>query len=68
MIDAVGEFVGGRSILRDAAPVPPLPEEGQVPLKPEPIGPVPVGTARVARATFPKGTTYTRMGDELGVV
>lgn len=37
-------------------------------LHPEPIRPIPEETARVARAAFPKGTTYTRMRDELGVV
>ena len=37
-------------------------------LRPEPIRPVPEETARVAQAAFPKGTTYTRMRDELGVV
>src|SRR5947208_310610 len=37
-------------------------------LHPEPILPVPEETARVARAAFPKGTTYTRMRDELGVL
>jgi transposase len=38
-------------------------------LNPEPIRPVPQQTARVARAAFPKGTTYnTRMRDELGVI
>jgi transposase len=37
-------------------------------LRPEPIGPVPEETARVALAAFPKGTTYTRMRDELGIV
>jgi transposase len=37
-------------------------------LRPEPIRPVPEETARVARAAFPKGTAYTRMRDELGVV
>jgi transposase len=37
-------------------------------LHPEPIRPVPEQTARVARAAFPKGTTYTRMRDELGVI
>jgi transposase len=39
-----------------------------VSLKPEPIGLVPEETARVTRAAFPKGNTYTRMRDELGVV
>ncbi|MDP9480590.1 MAG: IS1182 family transposase [Actinomycetota bacterium] len=37
-------------------------------LKPEPVGPVPEQTARVARAAFPKGTAYTRMRDELGTI
>jgi transposase len=37
-------------------------------LRPEPIRPVPEQTARVARAALPKGTTYTRMRDELGVI
>jgi transposase len=37
-------------------------------LHPEPIRPVPEETARVTRAAFPKGTTYTRMRDELGIV
>ncbi|PLS84028.1 MAG: IS5/IS1182 family transposase, partial [Actinobacteria bacterium] len=37
-------------------------------LRPEPIRPVPEETARVARAAFPKGTAYTRMRDELGIV
>jgi transposase len=35
-------------------------------LRPESIGPVPEGTARVARAAFPKGNLYLRLGDELG--
>jgi transposase len=37
-------------------------------LHPEPIRPVPEETARVARAAFTKGTTYTKMRGELGVV
>ena len=37
-------------------------------LKPETIGPVPEETARVAHASFPKGSSYTRMRDELGIV
>lgn len=37
-------------------------------LKPEPIGPVPEQTARVAYAAFPKGNTYKRMRDEVGVI
>ena len=37
-------------------------------LRPEQIRPVPEETVRVAQAAFPKGTTYTRMRDELGIV
>ena len=37
-------------------------------LKPEPIGPVPQETARVAKAAFPKGSLFMRMPDELGVL
>ena len=37
-------------------------------LHPEPIRPVPEDTARVTRAAFPKGTTYTRMRDVLGTI
>ncbi len=34
----------------------------------EPIRPVPEETVRVVRAALPKGTTYTRMRDELGAI
>lgn len=37
-------------------------------MRPKPIGPVPEDTARVARAAFPKGTTYVRMRDVLGAI
>src|SRR6516164_9458009 len=37
-------------------------------LKPEPISPVPAETARVAKAAFPKGSTFMRMRDELGIL
>ena len=37
-------------------------------LKPEPIGPVPQETARVAKAAFPKGSLFMHMRDELGVL
>ena len=37
-------------------------------LKPQPIGPVPEETVRVARAAFPKGNAFMRMRDELGVL
>jgi transposase len=37
-------------------------------LRPEPIGPVPEETARVARAAFPKGHPCLRLRDELGPV
>lgn len=35
-------------------------------LQPQPIGPVPEETARVARAAFPNGNVYMRLRDELG--
>ena len=37
-------------------------------LQPEPIGPVPAETVRVARAAFPGGTRVMRLRDELGPV
>lgn len=37
-------------------------------LKPEPIPPVPPATERVAKAAFPKGSTFIRMRDELGTL
>lgn len=37
-------------------------------MRPEPIGPVPADTARVARVAFPKGTTYVQMRDVLGAI
>lgn len=37
-------------------------------LKPSLIKAVPAGTARVARAAFPKGNLYISMRDELGVL
>ena len=37
-------------------------------MHPQPIGPVPDDTARVARAAFPKGTTYIHMRDVLGAI
>ena len=37
-------------------------------LKPQPIGPVPEETVRVARAAFPKGNAFMQMRDELGVL
>src|SRR5919198_6452570 len=36
-------------------------------LHPEPIGPVPEETARVARAAFAKGNPYLSLRDELGL-
>jgi len=39
-----------------------------VSLKPQPTGPVPEETARVARAAFPKGNASVQMRDELGVL
>src|SRR5262245_5743813 len=37
-------------------------------LRPEPIGPVPAETARVARAAFPKGNPHLRLADEMGAL
>src|ERR671936_1321713 len=37
-------------------------------LHPEPIGPVPPETARIARAAFPRSTTWLRLRDELGSI
>lgn len=37
-------------------------------MQPEPISPVPEETARVAKAAFPKGSTYIQMRDVLGAV
>ena len=36
-------------------------------LHPQSIPPIPSDTARIARAAFPKGSTFMRMRDELGV-
>ena len=37
-------------------------------LRPEPLGPIPAETARVARAAFPKGHPCLRLRDELGPI
>jgi len=37
-------------------------------LSPRPLPPIPVGTARIARAVFPKGHPYLSAADELGEV
>jgi len=37
-------------------------------LRPDPVGPVPEETARVARAAFPRGTMWMRLRDELVVI
>ena len=37
-------------------------------LRPDPIGPVPAETARVARAAFPNGSRYLQMRDVLGTI
>jgi transposase len=37
-------------------------------MHPQPIGPVPEDTARVARAAFPKGNLYMHMRDVLGTI
>ena len=45
-----------------------LPRGPTMSLNPCPIDPVPLETARVARAAFPKGNRYITMRDELGVL
>lgn len=37
-------------------------------MRPEPIGPVPEDTARVAKSAFPKGNLYMHMRDVLGTI
>src|SRR5476651_1014140 len=37
-------------------------------MKPEPIGPIPTETERVARAVFPKGNRAMQMPDRLGII
>ena len=37
-------------------------------LKPQPMGPIPPETARVAKAACPKGSTFIKMRDKLGVL
>ena len=37
-------------------------------LRPDPIGPIPTETVRIARAAFPKGNLYLQLRDELGVL
>lgn len=37
-------------------------------LKPEPIGPIPEETARLAQAVFPEGSPFMQMRDELGTL
>jgi transposase len=37
-------------------------------LRPEPIGPVPAETVRLAQAAFPRGNLYLRLADELGTL
>ncbi len=36
-------------------------------LQPDPVGPVPDDTARIARASFPKGNPYLRLRDDFGL-
>jgi transposase len=33
-------------------------------LKPEPIGPIPQETVRLAKAVFPEGSTFIKMRDD----
>ena len=43
-------------------------EEGLLSLRPDPVGPIPGATARVARAAFPEGNAYLRLRDPLGAL
>src|SRR5713226_9710557 len=46
-----------------------MPEEKEVmSLKPEPIGPVPPETARLAKLVFPAGCPWMKMRDEFGTL
>jgi hypothetical protein len=57
-----------RCIIREVVQQPSLPEDRVMSMHPQPIGPVPDDTARVARAAFPKGTTYIHVRDVLGAI
>lgn len=37
-------------------------------LRPQPVGPVPKETARIAKAAFPKGNLYMTLRDEIGTI
>ncbi|MDP9379869.1 MAG: IS5/IS1182 family transposase, partial [Chloroflexota bacterium] len=37
-------------------------------LQPQPVNPIPEQTARVARASFPRGNVLMKMRDELGAI
>jgi hypothetical protein len=39
-----------------------------VTLRSDPVGPIPDGAARVARAAFPRGSRYLQMRDVLGTI
>jgi transposase len=43
-------------------------EKNDMSLKAELIGPIPQETARLAKAVFPKGSTFMKMRDELGAL
>src|SRR5260221_10539375 len=45
-----------------------LEEKEVMSLKPEPIGPVPPETARLAKVVFPEGCPWMKMRDELGTL
>src|SRR5262245_17557671 len=71
MIDTAGEFrtalTGCHNRGRLASPAMTA-RRTPVSLHPEPVGPVPEETARVARAAFPRGNVYMRLRDELGTL
>ena len=66
--DTVGEFAEGRqaAIMKGFMPSHRRPRGAPMSPRPNPLPPVPEGTARVAHAVFPRGNTYLRLRDELG--
>src|SRR5215510_12908836 len=61
----------GSGIIRTAMAVVPLPPNRRMSvmsLRPQPIGPIPEQTARVAHAAFPKGNPYLMLRDQLGPI
>ena len=67
--DTVGLFISDAAYSKNVVPKNPLPlENTAMSMHPQPIGPVPEDTARVARAAFPKGNVYIEMRNVLGTI